>query len=245
MRALNFLVGGDQKTANISSGADLAKQQELINRFNINSAFGSRTFTKDASGREVLNINETPFQMQTRAAQEGLATSFLSSLSGGDSRFGTEAKRIGDLTFERGMSRLQPTLDARRRATETQLATQGLPQGSEAQRSAIDELGRNENDLLSSLAQTSELAAGDEQSRLRGLASSEAAGFFGSQFGGLNMDSFNDVNQIDRAGIIGAADTRNLERSKMEAARREQRRKNAIDLGTKAISAFTGAPTPA
>lgn len=241
MRSVKFLTGGDKKMPFTTSGQDLVQQQDLLNRYNINSAEGSRSFTTDpTTGRTVLNITETPFQQAQRAQRQGLASEFLQSLEGGDARFGAESKRIGDLTFERGMSRLQPLLDQRRRSQEIALSNQGLPVGSEAQSAAEAQLGRNENDLLTALAGQSELAAGQEQSRLRNLASDEASSFFGNDItGGANLSFFGNTNQVDAAGIVNEADTLNLERAGMDYKRQENRRKAALDLGSKVMGFFS------
>lgn len=59
-------------------------------------------------------------------------------------------------------SRLNPQIDRRRSAVETQLANQGITRGSEAWNSAMDDLSREENDLRLAISGMS----GDEMSRL-------------------------------------------------------------------------------
>lgn len=214
------LLGGGGKTPFTADPKQTAAEQELLSRFNIEGGgLGRRFFSKDESGREVLNIEETPFQQQQRAKRESLASSFLTSLEGGDDRFAAESKRIGDLTFERGLSRLEPFIEKRRRQTNVGLATRGLPVGSEARSDTLAELGRDESDRLTSLAQTSELAAGQEQSRLRNLASREALGFFGGEFEGIDPGLFSGVANVDRAGIIQRGDQLRLARAGQEATR--------------------------
>lgn len=226
------LLGGGAKTPAVSNPQDVANQQQLSSRYNIMSPEGGRTFTTDASGRTVLNITETPFQQQQRAERQALATDFLKSLEGGDARFGAESKRIGDLIFERGMSRLKPLLDERRRSQVIALANQGLPVGSEAQSAAEAQLGRNENDLLTQLAGQSELAASQEQDRLRRLAGNEAQSFFGGEIGGINVGNFSNVTDPNIAGIIQQGDINNLARAKQEQARQGTMFNNALSLGT-------------
>uniref|UniRef100_UPI003F490DC5 tail fiber domain-containing protein n=1 Tax=Ensifer adhaerens TaxID=106592 RepID=UPI003F490DC5 len=68
------------------------------------------------------------------------------------------------------MDRMNPQLAQSRRALETQLANQGLQPGSEAYNRAIDSAARQENDARLGAI----LNAGQEQSRLAGLARDKA-----------------------------------------------------------------------
>lgn len=224
------IFGGGKKTPFTSDPQELIRQQENLSRFNIEAGgLGRRFFTKDETGRSVLNIEETPFQKEQRARREALASTFLTSLEGGDDRFAAETKRIGDVTFERGLSRLEPFIEKRRRAQEVALASQGLPIGSEIRGETLAELGRDESDLLTALAQEAELSAGAEQSRLRNLASAEALGFFGEEIGGIDPNLFSNVANVDSAGIATAADANRLARFQQEATRQNTQRKNAIE----------------
>ena len=238
------LLGGGKKTPFVTDPQELIKQQDLLNRLNISTPEGGRTFGVDPeTGRSTLEITESPFQQQTRAAKEALATSFLSDLSGGDDRFADESKRIGDLTFERGLSRLAPTLETARRRTETQLATQGLPVGSEARRGELDRLSQNEQDLLVNLAGSSELAASNEQSRLRGLALNEA-NVFGEQLQDIDVGGFaSGIPTIDAIGAVNTADSQKQNRAKLEATRKNTQRENAIGLFEAGSSFIGGLPT--
>ncbi|ASP92764.1 tail fiber domain-containing protein [Sinorhizobium meliloti] len=68
------------------------------------------------------------------------------------------------------MQRMNPQLSQSRQALETQLANQGLQPGSEAYNRAIDAATRQENDARYGAI----LAAGQEQSRIAGLAQNQA-----------------------------------------------------------------------
>lgn len=218
----------------------IIKQEDLINRIDIISPEGGRKFVVDPeTGRVGVEVTETPFQQGIRGQKEALASQFLSDLTGGDDRFATEAKRIGDLTFERGLSRLEPTLEKARRRTETQLATQGLPVGSEARSDRLAELGRDESDLYTQLALQSELAAGQEQSRLRNLSLREA-GVFGDTLGGVNTGQFlSGIPQIDVGGIIQGADRLNLGRAGIQIDQDQAAIDNAFKFADTA-SSFAG-----
>lgn len=236
------LLGGGTKTPFTADPQQTANQQELLNRYNITSPYGGRSFTTDANGRLVLNITETPFQMQQRATREALASDYLASLAGGDDRFAAEAKRIGDVTFERGLARLQPTIDAARRRTEVATAAQGLPAGSEARTALMNELGAQESDLYTNLAQTSELAASQEQSRLRNLAAQEAAAFLSPELSGVDVGNFSNVAGSTYANDMYTGGQLKLDRWAQEATRQNIQRQNAIDLmagglqGSKSLS---------
>jgi len=240
MSFFDELFGGGEKTSFITDPQAIIDQQDELNRINFETPEGGREFGVDPeTGRSTLTVTETPFQQQTRAAKEALATSFLSDLEGGDDRFADEAKRIGDLTFERGLSRLEPTIETARRRTETQLATQGLPVGSEARSDELARLSREEQDLLVNLAGSSELAASNEQTRLRNLAMNEA-NVFADQLGGVNTEGFlSGVPTIDAAGIIQNSDLMNLSRDALEATRANTQRENVIGA-IEGVTSFAG-----
>jgi hypothetical protein len=234
-KVVGSVFGGGDK----SRGPDpssLVRQQQLMERFNIVSPEGGRTFTTDPkTGRQVLTIEETPFQQEQRGRRQELASTFLESLAGGPERFGAETKRIGDVTFERGLSRLEPFIERRRRRAEVGLATQGLPLGSEARTEALGELSRSETDLLTALAQESELSAGREQSRLRELAGREA-GFFAGDIGGINIAPFAQVARVDPAGIRQRAEQARL--GEMQVG--QQRAGMGLDFLTKGVGLAAG-----
>jgi hypothetical protein len=217
-KATGFFTG--KETPFVTDPNSLIGQEDRAKRFNIETPTGRRFFDVDpVTGRSRLNIEETEFQRGTRGQREALATDFLSSLGGGEGRFADESKRIGDLTFERGLSRLEPFLEKRRRQTETALASQGLPVGSEARSDRLAELSREESDRLATLAGQSELAASAEQSRLRDLALKEAS-VFAPELGGIDTSFFGNVESLDPAGITQRADVLKQNRAKLEEERR-------------------------
>ena len=80
------------------------------------------------------------------------------------------------------MSRAQGGLDRDKRALEARLADQGIEIGSSAYQAAMDDYGRNVNDMRTSAI----LAGGQEQSRMTGLEADRAAfenSAQGQQFG--------------------------------------------------------------
>lgn len=81
--------------------------------------------------------------------------------------FSADRQRVEDAI----MSRAQSGLDSDRRALEQRLADQGIGIGSAAYQSAMDDYGRQVNDMRTSAI----LAGGQEQSRLTGLEADRAA----------------------------------------------------------------------
>ncbi len=239
MGFFDFITGGD-KPPPVSDPQQLAKEQELLDRYNIESPFGRRFFSKDDQGREVLNIEETPYQRALRGQQEMLASDFLRSLAGGEDRFAEEARRIGDVTFERGLKRLEPILEKARRRTDVRLSSQGIPTGSEARRDVIDELQAGESDLLTELAQSSELAASSEQDRLRRLAANEAATFLGGQFSGIDPSFFGGVAGTNRAGIIQTGEQAQQARNQTIYDRNIAFGNKLVDIGSALAAPATG-----
>lgn len=77
-----------------------------------------------------------------------------------------ERQRVEDAIY----ARMNPQLDRGRAALETRLANQGITQGSEAYRTAIDENNRAANDARIAAI----LSGGQEQSRLFGLGLNQA-----------------------------------------------------------------------
>jgi len=233
---------GPNEIPSATDPQSIITQEDLLNRLDIITPEGGREFFVDPeTGRVGVRVTETPFQQDIRGQKEALASTFLNDLSGGDDRFAAESKRIGDLTFERGLSRLAPTLEQARRRTKTELSTQGLPVGSEARKDLMAEFGRNESDLLTQLARDAELAAGNEQSRLRSLALQEA-GVFGDVLGGVNTNTFlTGIPQIDVSGIIQGNDKLNLQRAGVQIKQDQAAIDNAfdlIDIGSSFVGGF-------
>ncbi len=213
MGVFDFFTGGD-KPAPLTDPAALVKMQDNYSRYNISSPYGSSFYSTDRDGRKRLNIQETDYQKQMRAKREEGAATFFESLAGGDDRFAADAERIGDLTFERGLKRLQPVLDKARRRTEVDLFNSGNPMGSEGRALTMNELQANESDLYTNLAGQSELAARDEQERLRRLSNDEALSFYGNEVSGIDPSFFNNVQDIDAAGIFSGQEQAQQSRRK-------------------------------
>ncbi len=143
----------------------------------------SATQTLAPSEQRQLDLSNQAQELygQAGVAQLGrlqgtLSTPFSPNLSGGVSDYSQMFSRYGDPNIGRDqvesalMARMQPQIDRDRSALETRLANQGIGYGSEAYSGAMDDFSRGVNDArLGAVAQ-----AGQEQSRLAGLAQQDA-----------------------------------------------------------------------
>jgi hypothetical protein len=113
--------------------------------------------------------------------------------AGADPTFDLDAERTK--TEQALLARLSPQLERQRAALETKLANQGIASGSEAWKAALDDLGRQENDLrLGITAQ-----GGEELSRLFGLKQAEAQFANAARAQGLQERAYltnTPINQI-------------------------------------------------
>lgn len=240
----NALGLGSGPKGSFSSGDDLVKQQDLLNRYNINSAYGSRNFTTDASGRTVLNIEETPYQQAFRKLQEQQALDVMGSQAPKAEDFLQQGKDISNALYETSMYQLRPEFESQDRQLTDYLSNRGIPLGSEAYTRALRSLRRDRGTQLNQLGLQSTLAGAQEQDRLVRLAEAQRAARLaesGSATQGIDLGFFGNVANIDAAGIIsgqeGASNAYNLSRFQDAQARR-----NAVLTGTiKGASGYAAA----
>lgn len=97
------------------------------------------------------------------------------------------------------MSRSAPELDRQQAARENQLMNSGIERGSEAWTREMDAFGRQRNDLQ----MQAQLAGGQEQSRLHGMAASDRGQLFGE---GVTSGNFANTaqNQQFTQGLASA-----------------------------------------
>lgn len=205
----------------------LVRQQDLLNRYNINSAFGSRNFTTDASGRSVLNIEETPYQQAFRKLQEQQALDVMGSRAPSAEDFLQQGKDISNALYETSMYQLRPEFESQDRNLTDYLSNRGIPLGSEAYTRALRSLRRDRGAQLNQLGLQSTLAGAQEQDRLVRLAEAQRAARLaesGSATQGIDLGFFGNVAGIDAAGIVsgqeGAQNAYNLSRFQDSQARR-------------------------
>lgn len=219
---------GSGPKGSFTSGANLVKKQDLLNRYNINSAFGSRSFTKDpVTGRSVLNIEETPFQRAYRQMQESQAINTLGSKIPSAEDYAQQGKDISNALYETSMYNLRPQFQSEDVQLADYLSNRGIPLGSDAYTKALTGLRRDRGNQLNQLGLQATLAGTAEQDRLVRLAEAQRAARLaesGSATQGLDLGFFGNVAGIDAAGIIsgqeGAQNLYNLSRFQDAQARR-------------------------
>lgn len=232
---------GSGPKGNFSSGQDLVGQQDRLNRYNINSAVGSRNFTTDASGRSVLNIEETPYQQAFRGLQEQQALGVLGSQAPSADDYAQQGKDVSNALYESSMYNLRPEFASQDTQLSDYLSNRGIPLGSDAYRKALSGLRRDRGGQLNQLGLQATLAGTQEQDRLVRLAEAQRAARLaetGSATQGIDMGLFSNVAGIDAAGIMsgqeGASNAYNLSRFQDTQARRSA----AVNEGIKGVAGY-------
>jgi len=224
----NALGLGSGPKGSFTSGADLVRQQDLLNRYNINSAYGSRSFATDPrTGRSILNIEETPFQKAFRGLQEQQALGVLGSKPVSAADFAQQGKDISNALYETSLYQLRPEFESQDRNLTDYLSNRGIPLGGEAYTRALRGLRRDRGAQLNQLGLQATLAGAAEQDRLVRLAEAQRAARLaetGSATQGIDLGFFGNVAGIDAAGIIagqeGAQNVYNLGRFQNAQGRR-------------------------
>lgn len=185
---------------------ELVKQQDLLNRYNINSAYGSRSFTTDpTTGRSVLNIQETPEQQQIRQLQYGQAINTLQTPATGPQDYAAQGNQIRDALFKSSLYNLSPQFNDQNTNLQDYLSNRGIGLGNKAYSKALTDLRRDQNNQLGQLSLQSTLAGTQEQDGLTRLAEAQRAARLaetGNALNGIDMSLFGNVSGIDAAGII-------------------------------------------
>jgi len=228
-----------------TSGQELVRQQDNLNRYNINSAFGSRNFTTDAGGRSVLNIEESPYQKALRGMQEQQALDIFGSKAPSAEDFLQQGKDVSNALYESSMYNLRPEFASQDTNLTDYLSNRGIPLNSDAYRKALSSLRRDRGGQLNQLGLQATLAGAQEQDRLVRLAESQRAARLaetGSATQGIDLGLFGDVSGIDAAGIIsgqeGASNAYNLSRFQDSQARRSKAVNETIKGGATAAAAL-------
>lgn len=223
----NALGLGSGPKGSFTSGSELVKKQDLLNRYNINSAYGSRNFTTDDKGRSVLNIEETPFQKALRGMQEQQALDIYGQKAPSAEDFAQQGQDIQNALYETSMYNLRPEFESQDRQLTDYLSNRGIPLGGEAYTRALRSLRRDRGNQLNQLGLQATLAGTAEQDRLVRLAEAQRAARLaetGSATQGIDLGFFGNVAGIDAAGVIsgqeGASNAYNLSRFQDSQARR-------------------------
>lgn len=237
----NTLGFGSGPKGSFTSGQDLNKIEDNYNRYNINSAYGSRNFTTDASGRSVLNIEETPEQKAIRELQYGQAQDILSQRPTGPEGYAAQGRQINDALYQSAYNNLAPQFAQEDTNTRDYLSNRGIPVGTSAYSKAIANLRRDRGNQLNQLSLQATLAGAQEQDRLTRLAEAQRAARLaetGNALEGIDMGLFGNVASINAAGNIagqeGASNAYNLSRFQNT----QDRRSGAITEGIKGAASY-------
>jgi hypothetical protein len=215
----------------VTDPREVIREEDLINRPIIDSPFGGRTISKDAEGRSIVSIQETPFQKAIREAQEGGLTRFFEEdPSAGRSRF-------EQALFDRSKALIDPERERQRKSLETSLSLKGLGIGSEAFRGQTEDLRRAQSEQLQQLSLASILGGGQEQRASRAARLGElTADVSGRGF----LQGLANVQPINVGGIFGQADALRQQAAALD----NERRQNRFDIISSSISEAFTPPTP-
>lgn len=170
-----------------------------------------------------INLRNAPRAGQVPTLQSvGQAANMQTNIAGAGNIQRTYG---GDFSADRSkvenaiMSRAQGGLDRDKRALEARLADQGIEIGSSAYQSAMDDYGRNVNDMRTSAI----LAGGQEQSRMVGLEADRAA--FGNAAQGQQFQQ-----NAAQATFGNAANQQNFDNAMSRTGFNNDVRGNQFDL---------------
>ena len=166
--------------------AALIQAQADMNRINVNSPFGTQTFSGPGNNVMDINFSKNQGQLQQLGEQYGIqsgnmALNQLNQLAGMGpvvsqiDMSGISGAPVEQATFDRGKAMLDPVFDDRRGRLEQTTATRGIPTGSRLSSRLGDDLNRAEERAFSDLQNRAVLAGRGEESRLFNQALQQAA----------------------------------------------------------------------
>jgi hypothetical protein len=153
--------------ATAAGNLEAAKYATVANRANQYTPYGSLEWQRGATDYDpwTQRINLTPEGQklldQSNKTSQGLANlqdestarvAAQQAAGWGDYKLVKPTFNPGETAQDAILRRMQPQLDRSRASAETRLANQGIQQGSEAYRNALDDIGRQENDAYSQAA---------------------------------------------------------------------------------------------
>lgn len=167
---------------------DALIESARLNRYNTYSPFGNVTWDRPNNNPASWSqrISLSPSQ-QTQLAQQNQVATGLGDLAVNQLRqiprdqfslegvpelrtdFSEQAGELERATYDRAMQLMEPGFQEQERRLQTQLATQGLPVGSEAYTTEMDRYGRGRREAELAAALESVGRGRQEQSRLFGM----------------------------------------------------------------------------
>ena len=133
------------------------------------SPFRNTSFTKGADGYWTEETNFSPALQglfDQRIGMVGEDVPLYDTPT--DASFSAEGDKLSDATYQKYESRLNPQFEKEQNDLTSQLANQGITQGSEAYNKSMDDLGRRKREAYSGARLDSVGAGRQEQGRLFG-----------------------------------------------------------------------------
>ena len=152
-------LGNDRFAMNYSLNPEYERQR--VKQANIGEQY------LDVAGQRLNELPSTQFDFNALPSYEGGIDRTGFTPLATTSNLNDYAQRSEDAYYNRGISRLQPSMDMAKTQLHTQLINSGLPVGSEAYNNSMAQLGLQQNDQLQGLAQSS---IGEGQRMRQGLA---------------------------------------------------------------------------
>lgn len=139
-------IGAARETA--AGNRDNSLEALNNNRITQNTPYGSITYTRDKNGNWTQQLAYSPQQKKLLDAQNRASLNMSNQLGAYQSQLqGSMYADAGKVGQDALMARYQPQIAQDRAAMQTQLANQGIMQGSEAYNNAMRTQGQQENDL--------------------------------------------------------------------------------------------------
>lgn len=154
----------------------LIEEQAKVNRPNVKGPLRNTSFTKGADGYWTEETQFSPELQGLFDQRIGMVGEDLPLYdTPDDASFGAEGDKLSDSIYKKYESRLNPQFEKEQSDLTSQLANQGITQGSEAYTKAMDDLGRRKKEAYGQAGLESVGAGKQEQGRLytQGMQSRE------------------------------------------------------------------------
>jgi hypothetical protein len=194
---------GATAAAQAAANKEAVRESALVNQIGTEGPWGRTYYAGDIGSperRQVTELNDTgqqtfDNQQQIGNTLSGYGQQLAGEVAKGPSQFSLDglpsapweqdlaagAKAVEDATYQRGADLMRPEFDRQQEALRTQLANQGLTEGSEAYTTEMNRMTDSQNRALSDLSLASVGAGRAEQSRLFSLGSAGRSQALGEQ----------------------------------------------------------------
>ena len=205
---MNTLMGNFNETGPMGSKTTTQTGTQTVTDPYTGQTYEVPTFTTNVS----LDPAQQAILDQQTAAKGSLATTGAQLAEGlvGMGNFNMDTGAIESRLAELGQSRLDPMLAQKQEALRTQLANQGIAQGSEAYNQEMARFDQGSNDAYNQLFLQGRAQAGNELMSQRNMQLSEIMSLLGGAQPGtptfMTGAGASPMASANNAGIIGAAD---------------------------------------